>query len=187
MDKDIVKFVKTVIQSGQNLAEFFVLAAWSRPWKFEVKLFIRREVIDVTEVKSCWAKGEKTIWGGDFGSHILSMSFDHLLTLWTWLLNSSKFHQKVRRKRSEKKVRVLFLKSTSSTIKQPTSKLKIIVVKYVKKYVAGLLAQLAKAPVLWSIRLQVRNPSLRFSCSAKDYVGAPAGLSNLFCGLSSIQ
>ena len=49
-----------------------------------------------------------------------------------WLLNSSKFHQKVRRKRSEKKVRVLFLKSTSSTIKRPTSKLKIIVVKFVK-------------------------------------------------------
>ena len=66
----------------------------------------------------------------------------------SWLLNSSKFHQKVRRKRSEKKVRVLFLKSTSSTIKQPTSKLKIIVVKFVKKYVTGLLAQLAKAPVL---------------------------------------
>ena len=67
-----------------------------------------------------------------------------------WLLNSSKFHQKVRRKRSEKKVRVLFLKSTSSTIKTPTSKLKIIVVKFVKKYVKkyGPLAQLAKAPVL---------------------------------------
>jgi hypothetical protein len=41
-----------------------------------------------------------------------------------------------------------FLKSTSSTIKQPTSKLKIIVVKFMKKYVTGLLAQLAKAPVL---------------------------------------
>lgn len=87
MDKDIVKFVKTVIQSGQNLAEFFVLAAWSRPWKFEVKLFIRREVIDVTEVKSCWATGEKMIWEGDFGSHILSMSFDHLLTLWIPILS----------------------------------------------------------------------------------------------------
>jgi hypothetical protein len=45
------------------------------------------------------------------------------------------------------KIRVLSLKSTSSTIKQPTSKLKIIVVKFVKKYVTGLLAQLAKAPV----------------------------------------
>ena len=120
-----------------------------------------------------------------------TINHSYIFICWcsAWLLNSSKFHQKVRRKRSEKKVRVLFLKSTSSTIKQPTSKLKIIVVKYVKKYVAGLLAQLAKAPVLWSIRLQVRNPSLRFSssCSAKDYVGAPAGLSNLFCGLSSIQ
>ena len=78
----------------------------------------------------------------------MSNKGNYILIRSAWLLNSSKFHQKVRRKRSEKKVRVLFLKSTSSTIKQPTSKLKIIVVKYVKKYVAGLLAQLAKAPVL---------------------------------------
>ena len=45
-----------------------------------------------------------------------------------------------------KKVRVLFLKSTPSTIKRPTSKLKIMVIKFVKKY--GPLAQLATAPVL---------------------------------------
>ena len=68
-----------------------------------------------------------------------NISCDHLIELFQpWLLNSSKFHQKVRRKRSEKKVRVLFLKSTSSTIKRPTSSLKFILVKFVKKYGAAL-------------------------------------------------
>jgi hypothetical protein len=63
------------------------------------------------------------------------------------LLNSSKSSKSTTEAVREKSTRT-FSKGTSSTIKQPTSKLKMIAVKFVKKYVTGLLAQLAKAPVL---------------------------------------